>query len=89
VPPGRAENWRDTTVDVDLKLDPEPTGIFEALRTLKDSNDVQQMIARGLVDPSQLLELFRRVEPEFLRYPGIELGLLRAKLESLVLGGPP
>ncbi|WP_419949778.1 hypothetical protein [Candidatus Palauibacter sp.] len=23
--------WRETTVDVDLKLDPEPAGVFEAI----------------------------------------------------------
>lgn len=28
--------WRETTVDADLKLDPEPEGIFEAIRRLKD-----------------------------------------------------
>lgn len=30
------EGWRETTKDVDLKLDPEPPGIFEAIRDLKD-----------------------------------------------------
>lgn len=28
--------WRDTTKDVDIKLDPEPAGVFEAIRDLKD-----------------------------------------------------
>lgn len=28
--------WRDTTVDVDLKLLPEPRGVFEAIAGLKD-----------------------------------------------------
>jgi len=28
--------WRPTTKDVDLKLDPEPPGVFEAIRLLKD-----------------------------------------------------
>ncbi len=27
--------WRETTIDVDLKLDPEPGGVFEALAALK------------------------------------------------------
>jgi len=30
------KGWRDATVDVDLKLDPEPAGIFEAIARLKD-----------------------------------------------------
>ena len=28
--------WRDTTVDVDLKLDPEPPGVFSAIARAKD-----------------------------------------------------
>lgn len=39
------EGWRDTTVDVDLKLDPEPAGIFEALRSLKDELDLNVELA--------------------------------------------
>ena len=34
------EGWRSTTVDVDLKLDPEPAGIFEAIGDLKVDLDV-------------------------------------------------
>jgi len=30
------EGWRSSTKDVDLKLDPEPPGVFEAIRRLKD-----------------------------------------------------
>lgn len=29
--------WRETTVDVDLKLDPEPLGVFEAIARAKES----------------------------------------------------
>lgn len=32
--------WRKSTVDVDLKLDPEPAGIFDAIRVLKDKLDI-------------------------------------------------
>lgn len=28
--------WRRSTVDIDLKLDPEPTGAFDAIAELKD-----------------------------------------------------
>jgi Nucleotidyltransferase of unknown function (DUF6036) len=37
--------WRTATVDVDLRLDPEPPGIFEALRRLKDELDVNVELA--------------------------------------------
>lgn len=30
------EGWRATTVDVDIKLDPEPPGVFEAIASLKN-----------------------------------------------------
>jgi hypothetical protein len=37
--------WRETTLDVDLKADPEPTGFFEALPELKDRMDVNIELA--------------------------------------------
>lgn len=43
--------WRSTTVDVDLKLDPEPQGIFEAIGRLK--NELELNIE--LSSPDQFL----------------------------------
>jgi addiction module HigA family antidote len=43
--------WRANTVDVDLKLDPEPDGIFEAIAALKDDLDVNIELA----SPEQFL----------------------------------
>ena len=37
--------WRDTTMDVDLKADPEPAGFFEALPRLKDAVDINIELA--------------------------------------------
>lgn len=37
--------WRETTLDVDLKADPEPVGFFEALPRLKDSVDINIELA--------------------------------------------
>ena len=37
--------WRDRTVDVDLKLDPEPPGVFEALARIKDELDLNVELA--------------------------------------------
>ena len=39
------EGWRQATVDVDLKLDPEPAGIFEAIAEIKDDLDVNIELA--------------------------------------------
>jgi len=38
-------NWRPTTIDVDLKLDPEPPGAFDAIARLKDELDVNVELA--------------------------------------------
>ena len=37
--------WRASTVDVDLKLDPEPPGVFEAIARLKQELDVNVELA--------------------------------------------
>ena len=37
--------WRETTLDVDLKADPEPDGFFEALPRLKDAVDINIELA--------------------------------------------
>jgi hypothetical protein len=37
--------WRERTIDIDLKLDPEPAGAFEAIATLKDELDVNVELA--------------------------------------------
>lgn len=39
------EGWRDSTVDVDVKLDPEPPGAFEAISALKDELDLNVELA--------------------------------------------
>ncbi len=37
--------WRTTTIDIDLKPDPEPAGLFEALAVLKNELDVNVELA--------------------------------------------
>lgn len=34
------EGWRNTTIDVDLKLDPEPQGVFQAIASAKNELDI-------------------------------------------------
>src|SRR5947208_2214352 len=38
-------NWRATTIDVDIKPDPEPPGLFEAIATLKEELDINVELA--------------------------------------------
>jgi hypothetical protein len=37
--------WRATTIDIDIKADPEPAGLFEAIANLKDELDVNVELA--------------------------------------------
>jgi hypothetical protein len=37
--------WREMTIDVDLKLAPEPPGVFEAIATLKRELDINVELA--------------------------------------------
>lgn len=49
------EGWRDSTVDVDLKLDPEPEGVFSAIARIKEELDVNVELA----SPSDFLPELR------------------------------
>ncbi|HZN00544.1 MAG TPA: DUF6036 family nucleotidyltransferase [Pyrinomonadaceae bacterium] len=132
--------WRETTIDVDLKLVPEVNEILKALPQLKerlqlnvelaspddfipalpgweerseyitregtidffhydfyaqalakierghstDILDVQQMIERGLVEGSRLLEFFSRIEDRLYKYPAIDAKSFRNQVEKFV-----
>ena len=132
--------WRDTTIDLDLKAEPEPPGFFEAIAALKDEidlnielaspddflpplpgwtersifiarrrdldfyhydlyaqalskierghardlADVQALLARKLVLPERLLELFQAIEPDLIRYPAVDPSFLRAAVLAVI-----
>lgn len=134
------EGWRQATVDADLKLDPEPPGVFEAIRRVKDDlgvnvelaapddfipplpgwrgrsrfigrwgsvdfyhyddyaqalskierahdrdiADARAMVDRGLIEPAELRRLFDAIEPDLIRYPAIDAGVFRHKLEEFL-----
>jgi hypothetical protein len=134
--------WRETTIDIDLKLVPEVNEILRALPQLKESLeinielaspddfipalpgweersgfiartgvidffhydfyaqalakierghntdmlDVRQMIERGLVEPSRLLEFFSRIEDQLYKYPAVDGKSFRAAVEEFVAG---
>jgi hypothetical protein len=133
------EGWRPTTVDVDLRLEPEQESVLRAIQRLKDEleinvelaspldflpevpgwrdrspfvategrltirhfdpnaqalakierghdrdvADVEAMLARGLVEPGRLRELFALIEPELYRFPAIDPGAFRRRLDDL------
>jgi hypothetical protein len=78
--------WRNTTIDVDLKLDPEPPGIFDAIQRLKDELDVNVELAAPdqFIPPvpgwqARSLNIGTFGQVEFLHYDPI--GQALAKLE--------
>lgn len=136
--------WRGTTVDVDLKFEPDEDRVLRALPELKerlrinielaspgdfipelpgwrersvfivregpitflhydfyaqalskiersharDLADVGEMIARRLVVPPRLLEMYALIEPALYRYPALDPPSFRARVESLVRSAP-
>lgn len=136
------EGWRRSTIDVDLRLEPEPDELLRELPLLKerlginvelasppdfipevpgwrersplvfrtgnvdvhhfdpysqalskiergfehDLADVSELLARGMVEPDRLRELFETIEPELFRYPAIEAEAFRRKVERALAG---
>jgi hypothetical protein len=132
------EGWRESTIDVDMRFEPEADELLRALPALKerlgvnielasppdfipelpgwrersphvfreghvdvhhfdfysqalskiergfeqDLADVRAMIARDLVKPSRLRELYDAIEPELYRYPAIDPPAFRQKLAA-------
>jgi hypothetical protein len=132
------QGWRDTTIDVDIKLIPDREEILREIPRLKeelnlnvelaapsdfiplppgwedrsplirregrvtfhhfdpvaqalskierghaqDLQDVEELIARGLVDPSDLRAQFEAIEPELYRFPAIDPASFRQALQA-------
>ncbi len=63
--------WREATVDVDIKLDPEPSGVFEAIARAKETLNINVELAApddfipalpGWRERSPFIERFGRVD---------------------------
>jgi hypothetical protein len=134
--------WRETTIDIDLKITPETDEILRRLPQLKeelqvnvelaspddfipplpgwqersgyitregrieffhydfygqalakierghstDLLDVREMIDRGLVEPSRLIEFFSKIENHLYKYPAIDGASFRRAVEKLIAG---
>lgn len=131
------EGWRTSTIDVDVRFEPERDELLRCLVQLKeelqinvelasppdfipelpgwrdrspfvmregrlsvhhfdpysqalskiergfehDLDDVRALFARGLVEGPKLRELYDAIEPDLYRYPAIDAGSFRAKVE--------
>lgn len=82
--------WRDRSTfvlregSVDIHhFDPYSQALAKIERGFAhDLVDVNEMIARGLVDSVRLRELYDQVEPELYRYPAITPEAFRRKVEN-------
>ena len=75
------EGWRASTVDVDLKLDPEPPGIFEAIAALKDELGSATPRSTPLPSSGACAASWKTSMPDLEGLPGAERiarGLLEA-----------
>jgi hypothetical protein len=84
--------WRKSTVDVDLKLDPEPAGIFEAIAELKEEFDVNLELASPdqFIPPvpgwRDLEEGLERIVPDLPRYPSLDAVAFVERVRSFLEG---
>jgi hypothetical protein len=53
----------------------------------QDLEDVRALLERGLVVPAGALDYFERIEPELYRYPAVDPGSFRRRVEEVF--GPP
>ena len=53
-----------------------------------DRRDVQEMIARGLVDPAEAITQFKSIEPELYRFPAIDPPTFRSSVLE-IFGSEP
>jgi hypothetical protein len=67
--------WRQSTIDVDIKLVPEANSILMA---------VPELFASRLIKPDRLIQLFSDIEPQLYRYPAIDPPSFRRAVEKVV-----
>ena len=53
----------------------------------KDLADVEQLLARGLVEPHRLRELFEAIQPRLHRYPAVDPPSFRQRLDEVLRAG--
>ena len=51
---------------------------------VKDIRDAREMLSRGLIERSQLLDLFARIEDQLYRYPALDPPSFRRAVEHFV-----
>ena len=79
------ERWRETTLDIDLRLEPDASQALAKLERgfEQDLADVDSMVAARVVDPDELSRLFALIEDELFRFPAVDPPSLRAAVLGL------
>lgn len=79
------EGWRDSTVDIDVRFDPDSDAALERIRDLKEdlAVNVGNMVDSGQVEPTKLRELFEAIEPELYLFPAVDPASLLNTVQSL------
>lgn len=90
------EGWRDTTIDMDIKLIPDRDELLREIPRLKEELNLNvelaapsdfiplpEMIDSGLVDPAEARAQFEVIEPQLYRFPAIDPVSFRKAVEEL------
>lgn len=70
--------WRDTTIDVDIKLIPDRDEILREIPRLKEKLNLNIEL-----NPAEALVQFDVIEPELYRFPAIDPASFRKAVEGL------
>jgi Nucleotidyltransferase of unknown function (DUF6036) len=82
--------WRERSVPIEriglvsyFHYDPYSQALAKIERGLaKDQADVGELLARGLVEPARLRELFDAIEPRLHRFPAVDPRSFRRRLDE-------
>lgn len=79
------EGWRPSTVDVDVRFEPDSDVALRQIASLKERLQVNVELASPLdfLPPLRLLELFEEIESELFRFPAVDPTRLKGAIENL------
>ncbi len=76
--------WRETTIDVDIKLIPDRDEILREILRLKEALNLNvELAAPSDFNPAEALIQFKAIEPELFRFPAIDPSSFRKAVEDL------
>jgi hypothetical protein len=78
--------WRSSTVDIDICLDPEPPGIFQAIAKIKQELNINIELAspQDFLPTLPLQDCFEAIAPELIRFPSLNPDVIRSRVEGFI-----